>query len=77
VGRKKRPGFADVHTTRSSFDAGEVRCPKCRRHVGPSDGPKFIATLGGGEPTLATLTCERCLTMLSIRFVPAEPIQIA
>jgi len=66
-----------VHTTRSSFDAGEVRCPKCRRHVGPSDGPKFIATLGGGEPTLATLTCERCLTMLSIRFVPAEPIQIA
>lgn len=71
MGRKKRPGFADVHTTRVSFHADEVRCPNCRRHVGPADGPKFVATLGGGEPTLATLTCERCRTMLSIRFVEA------
>lgn len=73
MGRKKRPGFADVHATKTAFDAGEVRCPSCRRHVGPSDGPKFIATLGGGEPTLATLTCERCRTMLSIRFVETVP----
>jgi hypothetical protein len=73
MGRKKRPGFADVHTTRSSFHADEVRCPNCRRKVGPADGPKFIATFGDAEPTLATLTCERCRTMLSIRFVEALP----
>lgn len=72
MGRKKRPGFADIHTTRQAFDQAEVRCPECHRPVDKSDNPKLIATLGGGEPTLATLTCKRCLTMLSIRFVAAE-----
>ncbi len=72
MGRKRRPGFADVHTTRTSFREDEVRCPNCKGHVGPADNPKFIATFGEAEPTLATVTCERCRTMLSIRFVEAK-----
>jgi uncharacterized protein with PIN domain len=69
MGRKKRAGFADLHVTRASFSRDEARCPTCNRHVGASDNPKLVATFGSAEPTLATLTCERCRTMLSIRFV--------
>lgn len=71
MGRKKRVGFADIHTTRKSFGADEVRCPNCKHPVGPADHPRFVATFGDAEPTLATLSCERCKTMLSIRFVEA------
>lgn len=69
MGRKKRPSFADLHVTRTAFHNDEVRCPTCRRHIGAADNPKLIATFGTAEPTLATLTCERCQTMLNIRFV--------
>lgn len=72
MGRKKRPGFADIHVTRASFDGNEARCPTCKQPVGPGNGPRFVSALGGGLPTLATLTCERCRTMLSIRFVAAS-----
>ena len=38
-----------------------------------SERVKFVAALGESEPSLATLTCARCRTMLSIRFVAEEP----
>ena len=58
--------------SRKAFEAGEARCPKCNRRVGPEDGPKFIGTFGNAAPTLATLSCERCRTSLSIRFVEED-----
>lgn len=71
MGRKKRPGFADVHASRAAFDATSVPCPTCKQPVGAGSGPRFVATFGNAPPALATLTCERCRTMLSIRFVEA------
>ena len=66
---KKRPGFADIQTSRKAFDQDEVRCPSCNRKVGPGDNPKFIGAFGNAASTLATMTCQRCRTMLSIRFI--------
>ncbi len=37
--------------------------------VGPDDGPKLIGTFDNAAPTLAILTCQRCRTALSIRFI--------
>ena len=73
MGRKKRPGFADLQGTRAALARGEIRCPECNRPVSSDDALKFVAALGESEPSLATLTCTRCRTMLSIRFVAEEP----
>ena len=69
---RKRAGFADIQTTRLAFGQDEVRCPSCNRRVGPNDNPKLIPTFGTAEPSLATLTCQRCRTTLTIRFVDPE-----
>ena len=69
---RKRAGFADLQTTRLAFSQNEARCPTCHRRVGESDEPKLIHTFGTAEPTLATLTCQRCRTTLTIRFVEPE-----
>jgi len=68
VGRKK-PGFADIEGTRAQLANNELRCPKCNRKVASDDPLKFVGTLGHSEPSLATLTCPRCRTMIGIRFV--------
>lgn len=72
MGRKKRPGFADLQGTRGALARGEIRCPECNRPVSGDDALKFVAALGESEPSLATLTCTRCRTMLSIRFVAGD-----
>lgn len=69
---RKRAGFADLQTTRLAFSQDGVRCPSCNRRVGQADNPKLIPTFGTAEPTLATLTCQRCRTTLTIRFVDEE-----
>lgn len=71
MGRKKRVGFADLQTTHAELGRGELRCPECRRSVSDADGLKFVPALGSREPSLATLDCPRCRTMLSIRFISA------
>ena len=72
MGRKKRVGFADLQATHTELGLGELRCPECRRSVSDADGLKFVPALGQSESSLATLTCPRCRTMLSIRFVAAD-----
>ncbi len=69
---KKKPGFADIQGTHAELGRAELRCPGCNRRVSSADNLKFVGTLGRVEPSLATLTCPRCRTMLSIRFAPAE-----
>ncbi len=69
---RKRAGFADLQTTRLAFGQDEVRCPNCNRRVGQADTPKLLPTSGAAEPSLATLTCQRCRTTLTIRFVDPE-----
>lgn len=69
MGRKKRPGFADIQTTAEAFERDEVHCPQCNRIVGPKDNPRRVMSFGNAAPTLATMTCQRCRTSLSIRFV--------
>ena len=71
MGRKKRIGFADLQATQAEFERGELRCPECKRKLSEEDAPKLVSTLGSSAPTLATLSCPRCRTMLSIRFVTA------
>ncbi len=66
---RKRPGFADIQTTRAAFARDEARCSRCKNVVGPRDEPRFVRTFGTAEPTLATLTCQRCKTLVSVRFV--------
>lgn len=72
MGRKKRVGFADLQTTHAELGRGETRCPECNRTVSDADGLKFVAALGQREPSLATVNCPRCRTMLSIRFLAAK-----
>lgn len=72
MGRKKRVGFADLQTTHAELGRGELKCPECSRSVSDSDGLKFIPALGQRAPSLATLNCPRCRTMLSIRFIAAN-----
>ena len=71
MGRKKRIGFADLQATRAEFERRELRCPECKRKLSEEDAPKLVTTLGQSQPTLATLSCPRCRTMISIRFVEA------
>ena len=71
MGRKKRIGFADLQATRAEFERRELRCPECKRRLSEEDEPKLVTALGQTQPTLATLSCPRCRTMLSIRFVEA------
>ncbi len=66
---RKRPGFSDIQTTRAAFERDEARCSRCKSVVGPRDGPRYVQTFGAQIPTLATLTCQRCKTLVSIRFV--------
>lgn len=68
MGRKK-PGFADLEGTRAQLAKDELRCPSCNRKIASDDALKFVGTLGRGEPSLATFTCPRCRTMISIRFI--------
>jgi uncharacterized protein YbaR (Trm112 family) len=72
VGRKKRVGFADLQATHAELGRGELKCPECNRSFSDADGLKFIPALGSTEPSLATLNCPRCRTMLSIRFIAAS-----
>lgn len=70
---RKRAGFEDVMTTRAAFERDEVRCGRCKTTVGPRDEPRFVRTFGTAQPTLATITCPRCHTTVSIRFVEEAP----
>ena len=70
---RKRAGFADIQTTRAAFERDEARCARCKTVIGPRDGPRFVQTFGSALPTLATLTCQRCKTLVSIRFVEEAP----
>ena len=72
MGRKKRVGFADLEATHAELGRGELRCPECNRTVSDADGLKFVSAFGQREPSLATLDCPRCRTMLSIRFIAAS-----
>jgi len=72
MGRKKRIGFADLQATHAELDRGELRCPECKRSVSDADGLRFVPALGQTESSLATLSCTRCRTMISIRFIPAR-----
>ena len=72
MGRKKRIGFADLQATHAELDRGELRCPECKRSVAEADGLRFVPALGHTESSLATLSCPRCRTMISIRFVAAH-----
>lgn len=69
VGRKKRIGFADLQATHAELDRGELRCPECKRGVSEADGLRFVSALGQTASSLATLSCPRCRTMISIRFI--------
>jgi len=71
LARKKRVGFADLEGTRADLGSGALKCPSCNRVVSDADGLRFVAALGQREPSLATLDCPRCRTMLSIRFIAA------
>ena len=69
MGRKKRIGFADLQATQAELEGGEIRCPECKRKVSQDDGLRFVAAFGEAAPSLAQLSCPRCRTMISIRFV--------
>lgn len=69
---KKRPGFADIRGTLAELERDELRCPTCNRKVTSADELKFIGTLGPAVSSLASLTCPRCRTMISIRFIAAD-----
>lgn len=71
MGRKKRVGFADLEGTQADLEKGNLKCPECHRTVSEADGLKFVAAFGQREPSLATVDCPRCRTMLSIRFIAA------
>lgn len=71
MGRKKKIGFADLEGTHDALRRGELKCPECHRAVLETDGLRFVAAFGQREPSLATLDCARCRTMLSIRFIAA------
>ena len=40
--------------------------------VAEADGLRFVPALGQTESSLATLSCPRCRTMISIRFIAAH-----
>ena len=71
MGRKKRIGFADLQATQAELDRGELRCPECKRKVSEADGLRFVSAFGEAAPSLAQLSCPRCRTMISIRFIAA------
>jgi len=71
VGRKKRIGFADLQATQAELARGELRCPECKRKLSEADGLRFVAAFGEAAPSLAQLSCPRCRTMISIRFIAA------
>lgn len=72
VGRKKkRVGFADLKATHAELRRGELRCPECKRSVSDADGLRFVPAFGQTESSLATLTCPRCRTTISIRLSTA------
>ncbi len=72
VGRKERIGFADLQATHEELGRGELRCPECKRGFTEADGLRFVPALGQTESSLATLSCPRCRTMISVRFVAAH-----
>ena len=72
MGRKKRVGFADLEATHAALGSGDLKCPECNRPLSEADGLKFVSALGQREPSLATVDCPRCRTMLTIRFVAAK-----
>jgi len=69
--RRKRSGFGDLTIDRASFDAGQARCPSCRRPIGREDHPTDVRTLDGTGSNMATMRCGRCSAELTLRF--ADP----
>ena len=65
---QKRSGFGDVVTDKERFARGDVRCPSCRRPIGPNDGLTYVRSFGTEESRLATMRCGRCSAMLTVRF---------
>lgn len=69
---RKRAGFADLQGTLEQLRRGELRCPTCNRKVTDESEVRFVQTLGQSTSSLATLSCPRCRTAVSIRLVQAE-----